>query len=92
MAKKALIVEDVAANRYMLTFLLKANGWEVAEAETPEQALAAAATYLPDVILLDVGLGNNVSGYSLVAPIRAMPKLEDVPIIAVTSYAMSKDR
>jgi two-component system, cell cycle response regulator DivK len=92
MTKKILIVEDIFANRYMLTYLLKANGWDVAEAEDAQSALKLAPVYLPDVILMDIGLPGGMDGYSLVTLIRAIPQLEHIPIIAVTSYAMGGDR
>jgi two-component system cell cycle response regulator DivK len=47
---------------------------------------------MPDVILLDVGLPGDVRGYDLIAPLRAIPTLDRVPIVAVTSYAMGGDR
>src|SRR4051812_20145533 len=92
MVRKALIIEDVYANRYLVAYLLKQQGWETAEAEDATLALQIARTYLPDVILLDVGLPGEIRGYDIIAPLRALLGLARVPIIAVTSYAMGGDR
>lgn len=91
-SKKALIVEDVMENRYLLSFLLKAKGWEVAEAEDGAKALEVVLQYLPDVILMDIGLPDGLDGYKLAQLLRAIPQLQTVSIIAVTSYAMGGDR
>jgi two-component system, cell cycle response regulator DivK len=92
MIPKVLVIEDVYANRYMLIYLMRREGWHVAEAEDGKSALATAAEFLPDLILLDIGLPGGVNGYELVHLLRAIPTLQQVPIIAVTSYAMGGDR
>lgn len=92
MAKKALIIEDVMENRYLLSYLLRSHGWEVAEAEDGPTSLVVAPRFGPTVILMDIGLPGGLNGYNLVGLLRAMPVLQKVPIIAVTSYVMGGDR
>ena len=60
------------------------------EAENGEQALAAVAIQRPDLILMDIQL-PVLDGYEATRRIKADPALKDVPIIAVTSYALSDD-
>jgi CheY-like chemotaxis protein len=89
---RVLIVEDILENRYLLSYLLKARGWEVAEATTGDEALRLAPVYAPDLILMDVGLTEELNGYQIVGLLRAIPELAKVPVIAVTSYTMGGDR
>ena len=58
------------------------------EAESGEEALAAIAKQRPDLILMDVQL-PTIDGYTTTSRIKADPTLRSIPIIAVTSYALS---
>ena len=62
--------------------------YEIVEAESGEEALAAAAKQRPDLILMDIQL-PGMDGYETTRRIKADPALRSIPIIAVTSYALS---
>jgi two-component system, cell cycle response regulator DivK len=90
MTKRILVVEDQEDNRRILRDLLAHSGYEVFEVGDGEQALTAAATHRPDVILMDIQL-PLLDGYEATRRIKADPMLKHIPIIVVTSYALSGD-
>lgn len=90
MGKKILVVEDQEDNRRIVRDLLTHAGYEVIEVDDGEQALGAAATHRPDVILMDIQL-PLLDGYEATQLIKADPNLKHIPIIVVTSYALSGD-
>jgi two-component system cell cycle response regulator DivK len=90
MNKRILVVEDQEDNRRILRDLLTSNGFEVAEAHTGEDGVALAETSRPDLILMDIQL-PGLDGYEATRRIKANPGLRAIPIIAVTSYALSGD-
>ena len=69
---------------------LASAGYELIEAESGEDALLALATARPDLILMDIQL-PVLDGYEATRRIKANPELNSVPIIAVTSYALTGD-
>jgi two-component system, cell cycle response regulator DivK len=85
-----LVVEDQEDNRQILRDLLGNAGFNLIEAENGEEALAAVAKQRPDLILMDIQL-PMMDGYEATRRIRANPEMKDVPIIAVTSYALTGD-
>ena len=90
MSKRILIVEDQADNRQIIRDMLGATDYEITEAENGEQALAAIAKQRPDLILMDIQL-PIMDGYEATRRIKADPTTKSIPIIAVTSYALSGD-
>jgi two-component system, cell cycle response regulator DivK len=88
---KVLVVEDNERNRYLISFLLKGDGFEVIEAFTGEEGVETAIRERPDLILMDIQL-PGIDGYETTRRIRASPIGTRVPIIALTSYAMTGDR
>jgi two-component system, cell cycle response regulator DivK len=90
MSKRILVVEDQEDNRQIVRDLLTANDYEMTEAENGEEALAAVAKERPDLILMDIQL-PVMDGYEATRRIKADPSLSSIPIIAVTSYALSGD-
>ncbi|HEV8718041.1 MAG TPA: response regulator [Candidatus Binatia bacterium] len=90
MSKRILVVEDEEDNRRIVRDLLTSVGYEIIEAVTGEEGVKAAETQLPDLILMDIQL-PGLDGYEATRQIRANPALRQVPIIAVTSYALSGD-
>ncbi len=90
MSKRILVVEDQEDNRTILRDLLTANGFDLIEAGTGEEGVAAAVREKPDLILMDIQL-PGLDGYEATRQIRANPDLKQTPIIAVTSYALSGD-
>ena len=90
MNKRILVVEDQYDNRRILRDLLTSAGYEMIEAVTGEEGVAMAETQSPDLILMDMQL-PVIDGYESTRQIKANPNLRAIPIIAVTSYAMSGD-
>jgi two-component system cell cycle response regulator DivK len=90
MRKRILVVEDQADNRQILHDLLTSVGYEVIEADNGEEALTVAATERPDLILMDIQL-PLLDGYEATRRIKSDPALCAIPIIVVTSYALSGD-
>ena len=90
MSKRILIIEDQEDTRRILHDLLKSAGYERIEAVTGEQGLVMARIHRPDLILMDIQL-PDFDGYETSRRIKADPALQSIPIVAVTSYAMSGD-
>ena len=90
MSKRILVIEDTENNRRILNDLLTNAGFEVLEAVDGEKGVAMAAESRPDLILMDIQL-PIVDGYEATRRIKANPELRHIPIIAVTSYALSGD-
>lgn len=90
MSKRILVVEDQDDTRRILRDLLTNAGYEIVEAVTGEEGVAMAATHRPDLILMDIQL-PELDGYEATRRIKADPALRSIPIIAVTSYALSGD-
>jgi signal transduction histidine kinase/CheY-like chemotaxis protein len=90
MTKRILVVEDQEDNRTILRDLLSDAGYEVIEVGDGEGALTAAAAHHPDLILMDIQL-PLLDGYEATRRIKADPALRRIPIIVVTSYALSGD-
>ena len=90
MSKLILVVEDQEDNRRILRDLLTNSGYEVIEAVNGLDGVSSAETYRPDLILMDIQL-PGIDGYEATRQIKANPDLNKIPIIAVTSYALSGD-
>lgn len=91
MNKLLLIIEDNEQNMYMMRFLLERSGFEVIGAENGPKGVAVALKSKPLAILLDIQL-PEMDGYAVAEELRKHGQLAEVPIIAVTSYAMTGDR
>lgn len=89
--KKILIVEDNEKNLYLMDFILTKNGYAVVKAETGEKGVELAGQERPDLILMDIQL-PGIDGYETTRRIRAAGGGGNVPIVAITSYAMTGDR
>jgi two-component system, cell cycle response regulator DivK len=90
MSKRILVIEDHGENRRILRLLLTSAGYEVIEASTGEDGVALAETARPDLIVMDIDL-PGVDGYEATRRIKANPALKRIPIVVVTSYALSGD-
>jgi CheY-like chemotaxis protein len=88
---RILIIEDNEHNLYLETFILQKNGHEVIQARNGEAGITLAAQMAPDLILLDIQL-PGMDGYTVAQQLRKNPTIANIPIIAVTSYAMTGDR
>jgi len=89
--KRILLVEDNEANRYLITFILKKKGYEVIEAIDGLTGIKFAIQEKPDLIIMDIQL-PDINGLEATRRIRASDANGDIPIIALTSYAMAGDR
>ncbi|MBI9077105.1 MAG: response regulator [Desulfatibacillum sp.] len=89
--KKVLVIEDNEQNLYLITYLLENSGYEVFQAWDGKQGCALAETVMPDIILLDIQL-PGMDGYAVAREIRKQPRIKDIPMVAVTSYAMPGDK
>jgi len=91
MKKRILVIEDNEQNLYLIRFLLEKNGYEVLAAMDSAEGVLMAETVEPDMILLDIQL-PTMDGYGVAQRIRSNCRLQSLPIVAVTSYAMPGDR
>ncbi len=90
MSKAILVVEDQEENRYLLRRLLTRAGYDMIEAVSGEDGIVSAEQHRPDLILMDIQL-PGLDGYEATRRIKANPALQSIPVIAVTSYALSGD-
>jgi len=90
MAKRILVIEDQEDNRAILRDLLTAAEFDYIEAVDGAQGVATAERERPDLILMDIQL-PVLDGYQATRQIKSNPTLAVIPIIAVTSYALSGD-
>jgi two-component system, cell cycle response regulator DivK len=90
MSNRILVIEDNEDNRRIIRDLLTSLGYELIEAVDGAQGVAMAQSHRPDLILMDIQL-PEMDGYEATRQIRCVPELAQVPIIAVTSYALSGD-
>jgi CheY-like chemotaxis protein len=85
-----LIVEDNDTNLRLFTYLLSAKGYDVRGAGDGEAAFKVLQGFRPGLILMDLQLPGT-DGYEMTRRIKADPVLRDIPIIALTAYAMRGD-
>lgn len=90
MAKRILIVEDNDLNLKLFRDLLSANGYETLETKDGLEAISMTRSLRPDLILMDIQL-PEVSGLDITQRIKADDEISDIPIIAVTAFAMKDD-
>jgi two-component system cell cycle response regulator DivK len=90
MKKTILVIEDDEDSQRIMRDLLTSAGYEVIEAVTGQEGVTAVETHRPKLILMDIQL-PDFDGYEATRRIRANTSLGAIPIIAVTSYALSGD-
>lgn len=90
MGKRILIVEDNPQNRYLVSFLLEQQGYELTTAEDGAEALEMLESDTPDLILMDMQL-PKVDGYEATRRIKADERLRDIPLVALTAHSMRRD-
>ena len=88
---KILLVEDNEMNRDMLTRRLVRQGFEIVSAIDGPSGVEKAASENPDVILMDIALGE-MDGWEATQLIKANPATHSIPIIALTAHALESDR
>lgn len=88
--KKILIVEDNALNMKLVRTLLELGGYDVFSAMDAEKGLQLASEHHPNLILMDIQL-PGMDGLTATRIIKKDPELGQVPVIALTSFAMQGD-
>ncbi|HYA88964.1 MAG TPA: response regulator [Nitrospirota bacterium] len=89
--KKILVVEDNEKNMYLICYIIESMGHLPIKAATGEEGVEIAAKEQPDLILMDIQL-PGIDGLEATRQIRASRASASIPIIAITSYAMTGDR
>ncbi len=89
--KRILVVEDNEKNMYLISYILRNKGYEVIESRTGVEGVELAIKEKPDLVIMDIQL-PDIDGLEATKRIREFEGNEDLPIIAVTSYAMVGDR
>jgi PAS domain S-box-containing protein len=88
---RVLVVDDNMDTADTLSLLLRLRGYETQTANDGLKALDAALAFLPDVILLDIGL-PGADGYQVAQRVRQLPGLQNVVLVAMTGYGQESDR
>jgi CheY-like chemotaxis protein len=89
--KRVLLVDDSVDAATAMALLLEADGFDVRTAHDAIEALALSDVFVPQIVLLDIGL-PGMGGYSLAAEMRMRPATADALLIAVTGYGQAHDR
>ena len=89
--KRVLVVEDNENNMKLICLVLKKHGYEPIQAFSGEEGVDKAIAERPDLILMDIQL-PDINGMEAVKRIRMVDDMQEIPIIAITSYAMAGDR
>lgn len=90
MAKTVLIVEDNELNMKLFRDLLEAHGYNTLQTRNGIEAISIARNHHPDLILMDIQL-PEVSGLDVTKWLKEDERLRDIPVIAVTAFAMKGD-
>lgn len=90
MSKTVLIVEDNELNMKLFRDLLEAHGYSTLQTRNGIEALSLARDHRPDLILMDIQL-PEVSGLDVTKWLKEDDELKQIPVIAVTAFAMKGD-
>ena len=90
MSKTILIVEDNDLNMKLLNDLLQAHGYETLQTMDGREVMKLARDHHPDLIIMDIQL-PEISGLEVTKMLKADEELKDIPVIAVTAFAMKGD-
>ena len=88
---RILVVEDDEMNRDSLTRLLRRRGYEMLTACDGVEGVMVGQSEMPDLILMDMSL-PVLDGWEATRRLKAAPKTQAIPIIALTAHAMAADR
>lgn len=89
--KRVLIIEDNDDNMELIAFILEQNGYQTLKASNGCEGVEMAVAERPDFIILDIQL-PDIDGYEVLRRIRTSKSNGDIPVIAMTSFAMTGDR
>ncbi|GAB3129908.1 response regulator [Novispirillum itersonii] len=90
MSKTVLIVEDNELNLKLFRDLLEASGYQTLQSKDGMDGLRLVRDHRPDLVLMDIQL-PEISGLEITRMIKADPELKDIPVLAVTAFAMKGD-
>jgi|SRR5918997_1215922 CheY-like chemotaxis protein len=90
MSARILVVEDNPLNLKLISDVLEFGGFDVITAQSGEEGVAAASSASPDLVLMDLQL-PGIGGHEALQRIRADPRSHNVPVVAVTAFAMKSD-
>jgi two-component system, cell cycle response regulator DivK len=90
MAKKILIVEDNELNMKLFHDFLESKGYDIVQTRDGMEALKIARAQMPDLILMDIQL-PEVSGLEVTKWLKEDDNLKQIPVVAVTAFAMKGD-
>jgi CheY-like chemotaxis protein len=90
MSARILIVEDNPLNLKLIRDVLEFRGFDVVTARSGEEGVTVAASSAPDLVLMDLQL-PGIDGHEALQRIHADPRCRDVPVVAVTAFAMKED-
>lgn len=91
MTARILVIEDNPANLELMTYLLRAYGYEPVSAASGERGLEIVHAARPDIVLCDIQL-PGMDGYEIVRRLKADPAARGIPVVAITALAMVGDR
>ena len=89
--KKVLVIEDNENNLRLITYALQRKGYQVVAAENGEKGIELAQKEMPFFIIVDIDL-PGINGYEVTKRIKSSKIISHIPVIAITSYAMTGDR
>lgn len=88
---KLLIVEDTPANMRLMVAILGKAGHTTLQATLASDGIALAQREQPDLILMDMQL-PGMNGLEATAILKADPATQDIPVLALTAFAMTGDQ
>ena len=88
---RTLVIEDNENNIELISFILEHSGYIVIVAKNGFEGLSLAQSELPDLIILDVQL-PDIDGFEVLRKIRSNKELKSIPVIVMSSYALSGDK
>lgn len=89
--KKVLVIEDNPDNLRLISYALRKNGYEIISSESGEEGIEVALKEYPFFVIIDINL-PGIDGLEVARRIRSSEIGYDIPLIAITSYAMSGDK
>ena len=91
MGKLVLVVDDDPMNRELMETVLKRSGYETQIAVNGSQALSAVEQRLPELILLDARMGDELDGFEVCYQLKSDPATQMIPIIILTASNLKSD-
>jgi CheY-like chemotaxis protein len=90
MKARVLVVEDQPENLHLMTYLLHAFGYDTVTARDGKEGVEQALRVQPDLVVMDLQM-PVMDGYAAASALKSDSGLRDIPLVAVTAYAMVGD-